>query len=84
MQFLYLFNLLLNHFKRINDTYDHKAEDQILKSMKDILSSIFRESDYLICWGGEEFLVIARFTNSEKAAYPAERYAVALKTICLK
>jgi diguanylate cyclase (GGDEF)-like protein len=63
----------LDHFKRINDTYGHKAGDQILKSMKDILSSIFRESDYLIRWGGEEFLVIARFTNREKAAYLAER-----------
>lgn len=63
----------LDHFKRINDTFGHSAGDNILKSMKDILSGIFRETDYLIRWGGEEFLVIARFTNREQAPILAER-----------
>jgi diguanylate cyclase (GGDEF)-like protein len=67
------FMIDLDHFKRINDTYGHNAGDKVLKSMKEILSKIFRDSDYLIRWGGEEFLVIARFTNHDEASTLAER-----------
>lgn len=63
----------LDHFKRVNDTFGHNAGDTILKSIKNILSSIFRETDYLIRWGGEEFLVIAKYTNREQASILAER-----------
>lgn len=63
----------LDHFKAVNDTYGHKAGDIILMSIKEVLLKIFRESDYLIRWGGEEFLVVARFTQREEAPKLAER-----------
>jgi diguanylate cyclase (GGDEF)-like protein len=41
--------------------------------VKSILESVFRETDYLVRWGGEEFLVVARFTDRRKAPELAER-----------
>jgi diguanylate cyclase (GGDEF)-like protein len=41
--------------------------------IKSILESIFRETDYLVRWGGEEFLVVARFTDRRNAPVLAER-----------
>ncbi|MFA9274864.1 MAG: GGDEF domain-containing protein [Candidatus Aquirickettsiella gammari] len=41
--------------------------------MRDRLQSVFRESDYLVRWGGEEFLVVARSCNRKDAAAVAER-----------
>jgi diguanylate cyclase (GGDEF)-like protein len=63
----------LDHFKSINDTFGHACGDMILMQMRDRLSSVFRESDYLIRWGGEEFLVVARTCNRKDAAMVAER-----------
>jgi predicted signal transduction protein with EAL and GGDEF domain len=34
---------------------------------------VFRESDYVIRWGGEEFLVLARATHRDEARVVAER-----------
>ncbi|TQV87458.1 ligand-binding sensor domain-containing protein [Aliikangiella coralliicola] len=71
----------IDHFKRINDQYGHKVGDIVLKQMRQRLEKVFRKSDYLVRWGGEEFLVIARFTGRENAAEIAERFrrAVAMQ-----
>jgi diguanylate cyclase (GGDEF)-like protein len=37
------------------------------------LARVFRESDYIVRWGGEEFLAVARGTSRKKAAEVAER-----------
>jgi diguanylate cyclase (GGDEF)-like protein len=53
--------------------YGHSAGDMVLIQIKSILEKVFRKSDYLVRWGGEEFLVITRFSNREKAPELAER-----------
>ena len=73
------FILDLDHFKRVNDTYGHAAGDAVLVQIKMILSKVFRDSDFLVRWGGEEFLVIARFTNRRSASQQAERVRVAIE-----
>jgi len=72
-QDMIFFLIDLDHFKSVNDTYGHGAGDNVLVAVKTILESLFRESDYLIRWGGEEFLVVARFTQRAKAPVLAER-----------
>jgi len=70
---LVFFMVDLDHFKEVNDRYGHAAGDTILVQMQERLREVFRESDYLIRWGGEEFLVLARATHREDARAVAER-----------
>lgn len=45
-------------FKTINDDYGHDLGDEVLKSLVKIIKKSIRSSDYLIRWGGEEFVLI--------------------------
>ena len=63
----------LDHFKEVNDLHGHAAGDAVLVQMQERLREVFRESDYLIRWGGEEFLVLARATHRDDAKVVAER-----------
>ncbi|OEZ95919.1 sensor domain-containing diguanylate cyclase [Duganella sp. HH101] len=70
---LVFFMVDLDHFKEVNDRYGHAAGDSILVQMQERLREVFRESDYVIRWGGEEFLVLARATHRDEARVVAER-----------
>jgi len=70
---LIFFMLDIDHFKSVNDTHGHAAGDLVLTQVHELLRGLFRESDYLVRWGGEEFLIIARFTNRQQAPELAER-----------
>ncbi|MES2262851.1 MAG: diguanylate cyclase [Pseudomonadota bacterium] len=70
---LVFFMVDLDHFKEVNDRYGHAAGDAVLVQMQERLREVFRESDYLVRWGGEEFLVLARATHRGQAKTMAER-----------
>lgn len=70
---LVFFLLDIDDFKQVNDKYGHSAGDAVLMQIKPILSAVFRETDYFVRWGGEEFLVIARFSDRSNASYLAEK-----------
>ena len=70
---LVFFMVDLDHFKEVNDRHGHAAGDAVLVQMQERLREVFRESDYLIRWGGEEFLVLARATHRDDAKVVAER-----------
>lgn len=70
---LLFFILDIDNFKEINDTYGHSAGDQMLVQIKSIMEQVFRESDFLVRWGGEEFLMVARFSNRKATPLMAER-----------
>jgi len=63
----------LDHFKPINDTYGHAAGDQMLLELRDVLLNICRRSDFVIRWGGDEFVVIAKQSRPEESEMLAER-----------
>ncbi|MBN1525495.1 MAG: GGDEF domain-containing protein [Spirochaetales bacterium] len=71
----------VDHFKKINDTYGHLVGDQVLKVIGELLrdNTIFRESDILGRFGGEEFIGIFPSTNVNNAIGPAQRFTRALK-----
>ena len=48
----------VDHFKVINDTYGHMAGDAVLQRIVQKLKSTVRSTDYVIRYGGDEFLVI--------------------------
>jgi diguanylate cyclase (GGDEF)-like protein len=63
----------LDNFKKVNDLHGHDAGDRVLIEASRRISSAIRNSDLLVRWGGEEFLVVSRFTDRRQAAILAER-----------
>ncbi|MBB3167766.1 tetratricopeptide repeat-containing diguanylate cyclase [Simiduia aestuariiviva] len=70
---LVFFLVDIDHFKAVNDRLGQQAGDQVLAQMRALLTQVFRETDYLVRWGGEEFLIVSRFSQRENAALLAER-----------
>jgi two-component system sensor histidine kinase ChiS len=68
----------VDHFKAVNDTYGHAVGDRFLEQLAVLLQKALRESDYLVRWGGEEFLIVARATGWREAAELVERVRVAV------
>lgn len=48
----------LDHFKRVNDYYDHATGDRVLRETAGILKRHLRQHDLAARWGGEEFLIL--------------------------
>ncbi len=48
----------LDHMKHINDAYGHHEGDNALAAAASILRRIFRTSDIIARWGGDEFAVL--------------------------
>jgi diguanylate cyclase (GGDEF)-like protein len=48
----------IDDFKQINDTHGHLAGDFILSDMSNLLKGYFRKSDFIVRYGGEEFLIV--------------------------
>ncbi len=55
---LSLMMLDIDFFKRVNDTYGHKAGDKVLIKLSRILNTHIRKGDIACRYGGEEFLII--------------------------
>jgi len=69
----------LDYFKQVNDTYGHDAGDLLLKEVAIILRSSVRESDVVIRFGGEEFLVLFFDTEAGQAQQVAEKIRLAVE-----
>ena len=63
----------LDGFKGLNDTYGHAAGDRVLIQVRQMLLDACRQSDTIIRWGGDEFLLVGRNADPETAESLAER-----------
>ena len=63
----------IDRFKKLNDTYGHKAGDMILKTFASKMVENLRSSDVIGRYGGEEFIIIMPDTEKSKAYEVAER-----------
>lgn len=63
----------VDHFKKFNDEFGHKAGDQVLQHVGVVLREICRESDLPARYGGEEFVILCPETNSNGAMELAQR-----------
>ena len=55
----------IDHFNKINDTYGLHAGDKVLINLSRLLKKQIRADDYIVRWGGEEFLIILNGTNPD-------------------
>jgi len=63
----------VDNFKRINDSYGHKAGDKALRMIAKYLKQTVRESDFVARYGGEEFIVIMPETSVDEAVMVANK-----------
>jgi diguanylate cyclase (GGDEF)-like protein len=63
----------LDGFKGLNDTYGHAAGDRVLIQVRQMLLDACRQSDTIIRWGGDEFLLVGRNADPQTAENLAER-----------
>ena len=56
----------LDYFKIVNDTYGHIAGDKMLALFVEIAKKNIRNSDVIIRYGGEEFVIILPAMNKDK------------------
>ncbi len=68
----------IDHFKRINDVYGHLVGDAVLHSFAALLRQQLRDTDHLIRYGGEEFLLILPETSLRDATLVLERIRLLL------
>lgn len=68
----------IDKFKDINDRHGHAFGDYVLKVVSHIIKGQLRGIDYIVRWGGEEFIIIAPDTELQKAVALGERIRKAI------
>jgi len=71
----------IDKFKKINDSYGHITGDKVLQKIGAIFqeSGVFRESDIIGRYGGDEFIIIFPDTSVQYAMIPLKRFLVKIK-----
>lgn len=69
----------IDFFKKINDTYGHMAGDLVLKTVGQFLGKNIRLENIACRYGGEEFSIILRNVEGNRALQIAERVRTSIE-----
>lgn len=69
----------IDSFKRINDNFGHIFGDEVLLLFSDMMRKIFRSSDLLFRFGGEEFVVVLLNVSESQGFDIFERFRTELE-----
>ena len=83
-QTLCVMMLDIDKFKLVNDNYGHGVGDIVLSSVADIFTTITRESDIVVRYGGEEFIIILPNTSLENTQAVAEKIRAKIEETKMK
>ena len=71
-----MLRLNLDRFKLINDAFGHAAGDALLRQVAERLSAATRETDLVVRFGGDEFVIV-----QEKSHQPGEATTLAKRLV---
>jgi diguanylate cyclase len=71
----------IDHFKRINDTYGHRAGDRVLRIVAERLAGSVRATDFIARYGGEEFVGIFPGTTLDSAQRVMDQLRISISKI---
>ena len=74
----------LDLFKDINDTWGHHAGDQALKAVVNAMMSCVRETDSVVRFGGDEFVLVFRNIPKDIFAMRLEKIRKAVSEIVIE
>jgi diguanylate cyclase (GGDEF)-like protein len=74
----------IDHFKQVNDTFGHPAGDAVLAQVAAAIRNAIRKGDYLVRYGGEEFVVVLPDTRIRRAMGLAGRLRRILETLDIR
>lgn len=63
----------IDRFKRVNDAFGHEAGDRVLAATAQAFRDIARETDSVIRWGGEEFVILLPHADAAEASALVDR-----------
>lgn len=73
----------IDHFKDVNDTFGHNTGDEVLLNLSRLIQGKIRNTDALVRWGGEEFVVLCGDTPLQNAQFLAEKLRTAIESSVL-
>jgi len=75
----------IDHFKRVNDSYGHRAGDTVICEIsKRTVLTFPRKTDFVARYGGEEFAVVVQGVGYEAARTLGERLLTAVRQNLIK
>ena len=78
-----IFAIDIDGFKLVNDTYGHKRGDEFLTRIADAIRGSFRDTDLVGRIGGDEFLVLMKYTPTEDVVREkAQNLLAAMRNVC--
>jgi two-component system, cell cycle response regulator len=69
----------VDHFKEVNDNHDHLFGSRALAHLGDVLRDGTRKIDYVVRYGGDEFVVLLPHTKLADAVVVGERLRAAVE-----
>jgi len=73
----------LDYFKQVNDNYGHLVGDEVLIHIAGLLARYTRRTDIVGRFGGEEFLILMRFTSLENALVHANNLRESIESLAI-
>jgi diguanylate cyclase (GGDEF)-like protein len=71
----------VDNFKAVNDIHGHQIGDKVLVQLSRFVSSLLRNTDLLVRWGGEEFVILTPGSDGDMAYQATEKLRNAIEQV---